>query len=74
LKTEAKVVIGKNIINLKEIKEPTGKENELHERTTISYTIKDKEWAEWLSKIFFKMFSQSIDASKRLEQLRHIKI
>jgi hypothetical protein len=67
-------IIDKNIINLKEIKEPTGKENELNEKTTISYMIKDKEWAEWLSKIFFKMFSQSIDANKRLEQLRHIKI
>ena len=63
-------VIDNKIIRLKEIKEPTGKMGELNKRIFIFYTIKDKEWAEWLSKIFFKMFSQSIDAKKRLEELR----
>lgn len=66
-------IIDNNIINLKEIEEPTGRKNELSEKTFIFYTIKNKEWTEWLSKIFWKMFSSSIDSKKRLEEMRKIK-
>jgi len=38
----------------------------------LYYTIKDKEWTEWLSKIFWKMFSESIGSMKRMEELRKI--
>jgi hypothetical protein len=57
------------IIKLKEVKDPTNKENELKTTTVIFYTLKDKEWAEWLSKIFWKMFSASVDANKRIDEL-----
>jgi len=63
-----------NIINLKEVKEPTGREKELSKKTYIFYTIKDKEWSEWLSKIFWKMFSSSIDSKKRLDELNKLKL
>jgi len=63
-------VIDNKVIRIKEIKEPTGKTKELNKKIFIFYTIKNKEWAEWLSKIFFKMFSQSVDANKRLEELK----
>ena len=59
-------------IRLKEIKEPTGRTNELNKRLFIFYAINDKSWAEWLSKIFWNMFSSSIDASKRLEELKKL--
>ncbi|HME87311.1 MAG TPA: hypothetical protein VKE88_02770, partial [Candidatus Nanoarchaeia archaeon] len=59
-------------IRLKEIKEPTGKANELNKHLFIFYQINDKAWTEWLSKIFWKMFSSSIDASKRLEELKKL--
>ncbi|MDD5133288.1 MAG: hypothetical protein PHD81_01790 [Candidatus Nanoarchaeia archaeon] len=62
-------IIDNEIIDIKEIIEPTGKVKELDKRLFIFYTIKDKEWAEWMSKIFWKMFSQSIGAEKRLEEL-----
>jgi len=65
-------IIDKKLANIKEIKEPTGKENELWEKTFIFYTIKDKEWIEWLSKIFWKMFSNSVDSSKRIQELNKI--
>jgi hypothetical protein len=51
------------------VKDPTNKENELKTTTVIFYTLKDKEWAEWLSKVFWKMFSASVDANKRIEEL-----
>ncbi|HYD02859.1 MAG TPA: hypothetical protein VEC16_01025 [Alphaproteobacteria bacterium] len=62
------------VIRLKEVQEPTGKINELNKRVFIFYTIRDKEWAEWLSRIFWKMFSSSLDSGKRLEELKKLKI
>jgi len=67
-------IIDDKLINIKEVKEPTGRDRELNKKTFIFYTIKDKDWIEWLSKIFWKMFSSSIDSKKRLEELNKIKI
>ena len=60
------------IIRMKEVKEPTGKINELDKKIFIFYTIKDKEWAEWLSRVFWKMFNVTIDSAYRLKELRNI--
>ncbi|MFA5797533.1 MAG: hypothetical protein WC916_05900 [Candidatus Woesearchaeota archaeon] len=61
------------LIRLKEVKEPTGRIRELNKKTFIFYTIKDKDWAEWLSRVFWKMFSVSIDANRRVEELKKLK-
>lgn len=66
------IISDNKIIRLKEVKEPTGKINELNKTTFIFYTINSKPWAEWLSKIFWKMFSNSCLAQKRLEELKKI--
>lgn len=66
-------VIDNKLFNLKEVKEPTGRDKELDKKIFIFYTIKDKEWVEWLSRIFWRMFSSSIDSNKRLEEMRKIK-
>ena len=66
-------VIDNKILRIKEIKEPTGKLHELDKKLFIFYTIKDKEWTEWLSRIFWKLFSQSVDARKRLQELKKLK-
>lgn len=58
--------------SMKEIQEPTGRKGELKDKTWIFYEIREKIWAEWLSRIFWKMFSSSIDASKRLEELNQL--
>jgi len=50
-----------------------GKIHELDKKLFIFYTIKDKEWVEWLSKIFWNMFSSSVDSSKRLEEIQKLK-
>ncbi|MBR9702064.1 hypothetical protein GOV13_04020 [Candidatus Pacearchaeota archaeon] len=51
------------------IKEPTGKIKELDKKIFIFYTIKDKEWSGWLSKIFWNLFNKSIDSRKRLQEI-----
>jgi len=68
------VIIDGKFVRLKEVKEPTGKINELNKKTFIFYNISDKSWADWLSRIFWKKFSNSMDANKRLEHLKQIKI
>jgi len=67
-------VIDNKTIRLKEIKEPTGKIKELDKKKFIFYTIKDKEWAEWLGKIFTKLFNSSIGSEKRLIELNKLLI
>jgi hypothetical protein len=66
-------LIDNKLIRIKEIKESTGKLHELNKRRFIYYTIKDKEWAEWLSRIFWKKFNKSIDVNKRLLELSKLK-
>ncbi|MCR4327426.1 MAG: hypothetical protein NUV46_02495 [Nanoarchaeota archaeon] len=66
-------VIDNDSIRLKEIREPTGKIKELDKKIFIFYTIKDKEWAEWLSKIFIKLFNTSIGSEKRIKELEKIR-
>ena len=65
-------IIDNKVIRIKEVSEPTGKLNELNKRMFLYYTIKDKEWTEWLTKLFWKMFSTAIAAEKRLEEMRKI--
>jgi len=66
------VIIDNQIIRIKEIKEPTGKSFELSKKMFIFYTIRNKEWAEWLSRLFWKMFSSSISAEKRLQEINKL--
>ena len=67
------LIIDNKLLRIKEIKEPTGKINELNKRVFIFYTIKDKEWIEWTKRIFWKMFSSSISAKSRIEELKKLK-
>lgn len=65
-------IIDKKFFRIKEIKEPTGKINELSKNLFIFYTIKDKDWTIWLSKIFWKMYTESIDSKIRIKELEKI--
>ncbi|MBI2105259.1 hypothetical protein HYT56_00305 [Candidatus Woesearchaeota archaeon] len=66
-------IIDNKLCDIKEVKESTGREKELNKKTFIFYTIRDKDWIEWLSKIFWNMFSSSINVNKRLEEMKKIK-
>ena len=67
-------IIDNKVINLKEVKFPSERKKELDKKTFIFYTIKDGDWSEWLSKIFWKMFSKSIGSQKRLEEIGKLKV
>lgn len=63
------IISDEKIIRIKEIKEPTGKINELNKKIFIFYKIWEKEWVGWLVKIFKKIFYNSLGAEKRLDQI-----
>jgi hypothetical protein len=65
-------LIDNEIANLKEIKNPTGRDKELNKKVFIFYTIRNKDWVGWLSKIFWKMFSSTINSSTRLNELNKL--
>ncbi|MBP7708495.1 hypothetical protein KA107_02325 [Candidatus Pacearchaeota archaeon] len=65
-------VIDSHIFRIQEINEPTGKINELAKKLFVFYTIKDKDWIAWISRIFWKRFSSAIGANKRLEELNKL--
>jgi ferritin len=65
-------IIDNKIIRIKEIKEPTGKIHELDKKIFIFYTIKNKDWTEWLSRIFWNMFSSSVISEKRLKEMEKL--
>lgn len=66
------IISDNRVARIKEIKEPTGKINELNKKVFIFYMIKDKEWVEWLSRVFWSLYSKSIDSNKRIEQIKLI--
>lgn len=67
-------IIDDKLINIKEEKEASGRINELEKRVFIFYNITNKDWVAWLTKIFWKIFSSSINAEKRLKELEKIKL
>ena len=68
------IIVDKSFFNIKETKLPTGREEELSENIFLFYTIRDKDWVEWLTKIFWKMFSSSISAERRLNEINKLKL
>jgi hypothetical protein len=66
------IIIDKKMFRMKEINDPTGKANELNKKIFVFYNIKDKEWTEWISRIFWRIFSSSINAGKRLEEMKKL--
>jgi hypothetical protein len=66
-------IVDRQFFDMKETKEPTGNIHELDKKIFIFYNIKDREWVDWATRIFWKMFNSSIDAKKRLQELQRLK-
>jgi hypothetical protein len=64
-------ILDDEVAILKEVLNPRDYERgELKEKLFILYYIYDKEWIEWLQKIFWHFFRSSVDAKKRIEELK----
>lgn len=67
-------VIDNHIARFREMKDPSDYEKgELSERTLLFYEIFDREWIEWLQKVFWYFFRTAIPAEKRIKDLKTIK-
>jgi len=44
---------------------------ELKETTYLLYEVLDKDWIEWLQKVFWNLFAHSISAEERIKQLNY---
>ena len=46
---------------------------ELYNNVRMFMEIHDQEWVDWLTKIFYSLFSKSIDGQKRMDELNRIR-
>jgi len=65
--TDDKVVVFKEVLDPKHYSK-----GELKRKLYILYYIYDENWIEWLQKVFWHLFRSSIDARKRMEELKLI--
>lgn len=67
------MIIDNRVVKLREIKTPEYYEpGELRKKVEIFYEIYDKEWIEWMQKIFWKMFSTGMPAEKRIKEIESV--
>ncbi len=67
------MIIDNKVIKFREVRVPEYYDpGELTKRLEIFYEIYDKEWVEWLQKVFWKMFSTGLDAQKRIKEIESI--
>lgn len=68
------IIIDNKIVRLREVKDPEYyKQEELKKRIGIFYDIYDKEWIEWLIKMFWKLFSSTVSAEKRIKEIELVR-
>ena len=65
--TDDKVAVFKEVLDPKDYAR-----GELKRKLYILYYIYDEDWIEWLQKVFWHLFRSSIDAKKRMEELKLI--
>lgn len=64
-------IIDNKVALLKEVFDPKNyAKGELKEKIYVHYYIYEEEWIEWLEKLFWYLFRNSIDAEKRMEELK----
>jgi hypothetical protein len=66
------IIIDDDIVNLKEVLSPT-LTREVKQQQFMFFLIKDHEWIAWLQKVFWHLWSHSVDAQKRLDTLETLK-
>ncbi len=69
------IIIDNKIIKLREKRNPEYyKKGELQKKIEIFYDIYDKDWVEWLQKVFWKLFSTAMSAEKRLKEIEKVQL
>ncbi len=67
------LIVDDDFFCIKEILSPAlYREKELAERLIISYVIKEGEWVQWMQRVFWHLWEQSIDVEDRLSAIHSI--
>lgn len=64
-------IVDDKLVQLKEMRKENGEKTD--DRNYLFYEIRDKEWVEWLKKVFWKLYRGSMPGEKRIKDLRTIK-
>jgi hypothetical protein len=65
-------IVDDKFVRFKEIKNPEDYVSGKKKKTFIFYEIYDREWIEWLQKVFWNLFRTAIPAEKRIADLKSI--
>lgn len=67
------ILVDNKMIRLREIRIPEHYDpGELKKKIAVFYDIFDKEWVEWLQKVFWKMFATALPSEKRTEEIERM--
>lgn len=67
------IIIDDQIVRMSETKLPEHyPSGDLKKEVRFFYEIYDKEWVEWIQKVFWKMFVTSISSNKRIKEINTI--
>ena len=67
------MIVDNKVARFREVREPGYYDpGELDKKIEIFYEIYDKDWVDWLQKVFWKMFSNALPAQKRITEIEKI--
>jgi len=69
------IIVDDDFVCLKEVLHPQHyRETELKQKMFVFYHLCDSEWIQWLQKVFWHLWGQSIDANARLQTLDSVQV
>lgn len=66
-------IVDDNLVIIKEVM-TSQRHRELKKNTFLFYRIEDNEWIEWLKKVFWHLWGQSVEAETRLAALETVNV
>jgi len=67
------IIVDNKVAKLREIRNPEYyNHGELRQKIEIFYDLYDRDWIDWLQKVFWKMFSTGTPADKRIKEIEKI--
>lgn len=67
------IIVDDGFVSIKEVMSPLYC-RELKEKKFLFYLIQDTEWIQWLQKVFWNLWGQSIDAKERIAALDSVNV
>ncbi len=66
-------IFDSKILRLGEIGLGQKKQNQIQNKVAFYYEIREDSWVDWFSKLFWKKFQNSIESSKRIDNIKSLR-